>query len=158
MKKDCPHRIEFELQRRRANALNVEPIQPMPRCKLKPPKHWGSPERACELAIRWLWSGGDGMVFGKCSGRCPLEKGVTAMTDELKAIEAGLTETQRGMLLVLFATGCPMWDLGGKWTEMGLVQENGLLTEKGKRLARRLALEDPEVEPAFKEQIRRGER
>ena len=66
----CPHRLELETVRRSANALCIEAtFFPIPRCKLKPPDHW--PEG---MVIRWLWSGGDGTILGKCYGTCPLDK------------------------------------------------------------------------------------
>lgn len=54
---------------RRANALNVEPMQPTPRCLDKKPSHW--PEGMS--ALRWRASGGDALVFGLCSADCPRE-------------------------------------------------------------------------------------
>ena len=36
----CPHRLDIELIRRPANALNVEIGQPARRCRLKPPANW----------------------------------------------------------------------------------------------------------------------
>ena len=53
---------------RRANALNVEPMQPQARCLNKRPDHWGDVS-----ALRWIASGGDVLVFGLCSANCPLE-------------------------------------------------------------------------------------
>jgi hypothetical protein len=64
----CPHRIEAAVERRPANALNIEIGSPSPRCKLKKPDHW--PENS--TAERWLWSGGSSFVFGLCSADCPL--------------------------------------------------------------------------------------
>lgn len=56
--------------RRPANALNVEPVQPMGRCLDKKPSHW--PQGSS--ALRWLASGGQEFVFGVCSNDCPREK------------------------------------------------------------------------------------
>lgn len=65
---DCPHRIELETPRRKANALCIEAgYFLVPRCRLKPPDHW--PEG---MVTRWLWSGGDATVLGRCSKSCPL--------------------------------------------------------------------------------------
>jgi hypothetical protein len=71
MRENCPHRLELETPRRRANALCIEAgYFPIPRCKLKPPDHW--PEG---MVIRWLWSGGgDPTVLGKCSRSCPMDE------------------------------------------------------------------------------------
>lgn len=63
---DCDQRIEKDVERRRANALNVEIGAPMPRCKMKPPSHWPD-----GMVARWLLSGGDALVLGLCAGRCP---------------------------------------------------------------------------------------
>lgn len=59
-------------------------------------------------------------------------------------------------LLIMLATGIPKCDLTGKDTEAGLLNENGTLSEKGKALARQVALDDPEVTEYFKERIRKG--
>jgi hypothetical protein len=66
----CPYRTGRSVERRPGNALNVEIGAPMPRCKLRTPKHW--PEHM--TAARWIMSGGDCLVFGLCShGGCPLK-------------------------------------------------------------------------------------
>lgn len=57
-------------QHRRANALNVEPMQPFARCLDKKPEHW--PETMS--ALRWIASGGEAWVFGPCSSNCPREE------------------------------------------------------------------------------------
>lgn len=64
----CPHRVEMPTPRRPGNALNVEIGTPAPRCKVRPPTHWGD-----ETSVaRWLLSGGDALVLGRCSrARCP---------------------------------------------------------------------------------------
>lgn len=70
MRVNCIHLIELETLRRPANALNIEVgAFPAPRCKLKPPADW--PEG---MVSRWLLSGGDAMVLGRCSKPCPLDK------------------------------------------------------------------------------------
>lgn len=65
----CGAMVTPRFQHRRANALNVEPIQPWARCLDKKPASW--PEGAS--ALRWMASGGEAWVFGPCSVRCPLE-------------------------------------------------------------------------------------
>lgn len=66
----CPHRIELETPRRPVNALNVEVGTPAPRCAKRIPEHWSKETSA----IRWLWSGGSPLVFGRCgSSSCPLK-------------------------------------------------------------------------------------
>lgn len=76
--KDCDHvsqpcrfRIDPDLQRRPANALNIEIGFPMPRCILKTPENW---EGTSVTAARWLLSGGDVFVFGICTCNCPLKE------------------------------------------------------------------------------------
>ena len=65
----CKNLIAPELLRRRANALNVEVGQPVPRCRLKTPEHWGD---ADPRAARWLLSGGSPLVLGLCTPNgCP---------------------------------------------------------------------------------------
>jgi hypothetical protein len=64
---DCPWRIVADLPRRPANALNVEVGTPLPRCRMKPPEHWGDKAPG---AARWLASGGSSLVFGPCSRNC----------------------------------------------------------------------------------------
>lgn len=67
----CPHRIELEVPRRRANALNIEVGTPLPRCARRLPERW--PEGSS--AVRWLWSGGSALVFSHCGyAGCPLKK------------------------------------------------------------------------------------
>jgi hypothetical protein len=63
----CRSRVEIPLIRRPANALNVEPIQPLDRCLNKSPSHWPP-----GMALRWRASGGEAYVFGLCSPRCPV--------------------------------------------------------------------------------------
>lgn len=67
--KPCRFRIDLELPRRPANALCIEICTPVPRCTLKPPSHW--PEG---MVLRWLASGGEALVLGKCIGNCPLDQ------------------------------------------------------------------------------------
>ncbi len=64
----CKSRIELPLSRRPANALNVEIGAPAPRCLNKRPSHWPPTVGA----VRWKASGGDALVFGRCSRNCPL--------------------------------------------------------------------------------------
>jgi len=64
--KKCPHRVSCDPRsdRRRGNHLNIEHVMVFPiRCLLKRPKHW--PENV--LSARWIMSGGNVMVFGRCS-------------------------------------------------------------------------------------------
>lgn len=65
----CGAMLTPAFQHRPGNALNVEPIQPMPRCLDKKPETW--PEGAS--ALRWMASGGEAWVFGPCSSNCPRE-------------------------------------------------------------------------------------
>lgn len=64
----CQQQVCAPFERRPANALNVEPIQPLHRCKLKPPEHWPNDG---PTASRWLLSGGSPLVFGMCTQACP---------------------------------------------------------------------------------------
>ena len=65
----CAHAIEMEMERRPANALNLEIGQPLTRCRLKTPDHWGG---ADPKAARWLLSGGSPLVLGYCAcSACP---------------------------------------------------------------------------------------
>lgn len=70
VRESCGSRVQPELERRPANALNVEIGQPQARCLNKRPKHW--PESMSSL--RWIASGGEALVFGCCGGQCPLEQ------------------------------------------------------------------------------------
>lgn len=72
MNKDCSHRVEVDVPRRPANALNVEVGTPAPRCKLKVPEDWAGrePRSGLSLAARWMWSGGSPLVFGVCTPNC----------------------------------------------------------------------------------------
>lgn len=66
----CPHQLRLALERRPGNALNIEIGQPMPRCRLRAPRHWSGFD---PRGTRWLLSGGNGLVFGICSASsCPL--------------------------------------------------------------------------------------
>lgn len=68
----CPNRIDIPMIRRPVNGLNVEPIQPIPRCRERTPENWGD---ADPRAARWLLSGGDPMVLGFCEFlNCPRMK------------------------------------------------------------------------------------
>ena len=50
----CPHLIELGPYRRPENALNMEPMQPAPRCRLRTPEHWGiKTEERWRLTIEW---------------------------------------------------------------------------------------------------------
>ena len=53
----CPAQLNAGIERRRANALNVEIGQPMPRCSLLSPDGRG---------LRWLHSGGSVLAYGCC--------------------------------------------------------------------------------------------
>jgi hypothetical protein len=66
--KECPHRIELELERRPGNALNVEIGAPAPRCINKRPDHWA--KLGVNSSFRWLASGGSALVFGLCTYCC----------------------------------------------------------------------------------------
>lgn len=66
----CDQRIELGVPPRRANALNLEVGQPMTRCRMRTPEHWGDADPG---ARRWIGSGGSLLVFGHCEpGACPL--------------------------------------------------------------------------------------
>lgn len=68
--KTCLALIELGTPARRANALNIEVGQPLPRCRCLTPEHWGTHDR---LGTRWLASGGSALVFGLCSpSTCPI--------------------------------------------------------------------------------------
>jgi hypothetical protein len=72
MQDNCEHKIKAQpIERRPVNGLNIEPIEPQPRCRLKTPEHWNDRD---PLAARWLCSGGSPLVLGWCSGNCPLKK------------------------------------------------------------------------------------
>ena len=60
----CPHRRSLPLERRPANALNVEPIQPLDRCMMQCPDGRGA---------AWSLSGGSILAYGMCTRRsCPV--------------------------------------------------------------------------------------
>jgi hypothetical protein len=64
----CGSRVMPSFLHRRANALNVEPMQPSARCLNQKPEHWP----ASMSALRWIGSGGEALVFGVCEmARCP---------------------------------------------------------------------------------------
>ena len=66
--KGCPHRREFG-SFRSVNAFRLEPQAPADRCTQQPPATWPP-----GMILRWLGSGGDTLVFGRCLERtCPLE-------------------------------------------------------------------------------------
>lgn len=71
---NCPHLLEYKDLPLQRNALRVEIGTPSPRCILKLPEHW--PDKAKEYGgIRWLASGGSGLVFGLCTpNNCPKNK------------------------------------------------------------------------------------
>lgn len=67
MSEKCKFLITPKLERRPANALNIEIATPCPRCTLKPPEDW--PEG---MVLRWLGSGGTPFVLGACMpNQCP---------------------------------------------------------------------------------------
>ena len=53
----CPARLNVGIERRRANALNVEIGQPAARCSFLSPDNMG---------LRWLYSGGSALAYGCC--------------------------------------------------------------------------------------------
>lgn len=59
----CRFRVEAPLERRPANALNLEIGQPAARCTLRYPEHWPD-----GMVLRWLGSGGSPLVLGVCAG------------------------------------------------------------------------------------------
>ncbi len=64
----CGSRFVPAFLHRRANALNVEPLQPSARCLNRKPAHWP----ASMSALRWVGSGGEALVFGRCeASHCP---------------------------------------------------------------------------------------
>jgi hypothetical protein len=65
---NCHELVEAEFLRRPSNALNVEPMQPGPRCRLRTPEHWKGKD---PRASRWLLSGGSPLVLGPCAQPCP---------------------------------------------------------------------------------------
>lgn len=68
----CPDRLDLGIERRPANALNVEIGQPLTRCRLRTPGNWGDHDHR---ATRWLLSGGEPLVLGLCSASgCPRAK------------------------------------------------------------------------------------
>jgi hypothetical protein len=59
----CPDRRELPVERRPANALNVEIGSPQPRCMRRSPDGRGA---------AWMMSGGSMLAYGCCSERaCP---------------------------------------------------------------------------------------
>lgn len=67
---DCPHRIALSVERRPANALNMEIGTPQPRCRCLTPDEWGADD---PRAVKWIRSGGSALVLGVCSARaCPM--------------------------------------------------------------------------------------
>lgn len=69
MSAGCPHRIAIDVQRRPANALNIEAATPASRCSIKEPDHWPNKD----MSMRWRMSGGSPFVFGLCNADCPLK-------------------------------------------------------------------------------------
>ena len=69
----CPYQIRVALERRPANALNIEIGTPLPRCRLKPPSEWQGrePKAGADLVTRWLRSGGSALILGICESPCP---------------------------------------------------------------------------------------
>ncbi len=68
-REDCCERLSPPLERRPANALNIEIGQPLERCRLQTPEHWNGVD---PRGARWLLSGGSPFVLGVCSVRsCP---------------------------------------------------------------------------------------
>jgi hypothetical protein len=65
---NCPSRVNLGTPARKANALNIEVGQPLPRCMEKPPEHWGP---NAPSVLRWIGSGGNLLVLGHCDANCP---------------------------------------------------------------------------------------
>lgn len=66
----CPDALSPPLERRRANALNVEIGQPLQRCKVRSPDGRG---------LAWLLSGGSPLAYGLCErAHCPRCGGANA--------------------------------------------------------------------------------
>ena len=96
----CPDRIDLGVERRPANALNVEIGQPMPRCQQQSPDGRG---------LAWLWSGGSPLAYGQCCrSACPLlierdnvlamakfDEAVTAVAERIGAGHVLLSERVR---------------------------------------------------------------
>jgi hypothetical protein len=76
VRESCGSRVQPVLERRPANALNIEIGQPSARCLNKRPDNW--PDSMS--SVRWLASGGEALIFGSCGGRCPLEEPCTPRT------------------------------------------------------------------------------
>lgn len=72
----CTSRVSPPLERRPANALNLEIGTPIPRCSFKPPAHWPVEHvgRGRGHVLRWLGSGGSPLVFGTCDRDCPKKR------------------------------------------------------------------------------------
>lgn len=66
---NCQSRVTIEVERRPANALNIEMGTPAARCLNKKPSHWPKDSSA----LRWIASGGSALVFGPCNADCPLK-------------------------------------------------------------------------------------
>jgi hypothetical protein len=67
----CCDRVEMDVPRRPANALNVEVGTPAARCRQMTPEHW---DDADPRGYRWLASGGSPLVLGHCARvTCPRE-------------------------------------------------------------------------------------
>lgn len=61
----CGHRAQPELERRPANALNIEIGTPAARCLARPPDGRGVTRDGSTLA--WLRSGGSLLAYGRCA-------------------------------------------------------------------------------------------
>jgi hypothetical protein len=122
----CQKLIQLGVPRRPANALNVEVGQPLDRCRLKTPEHWGD---ADPEAARWLLSGGSPLVLGMCTpNNCPHERRLIApplpgapgqesagdpmahRTDILLAVQNTLTLLETHAFLTSFVRANPRWD------------------------------------------------
>lgn len=69
IKEACPERIALGVERRPANALNIEIGTPLARCREQTPVAW---EGVDHRASRWLLSGGSPLVLGVCCAEnCP---------------------------------------------------------------------------------------
>ena len=89
MNTDCCHRIQPDLVRRPANALNIEIGTPMARCILKKPENWEGKTHPAYTATRWLGSGGSPLIFGVCSANCPMEREMLGDSVNHPAINGG---------------------------------------------------------------------
>lgn len=67
-RESCGRRRGLPVERRPANALNIEIGQAQERCTAKTPREWQGKDPD---GSRWLASGGSPLVLGLCSANCP---------------------------------------------------------------------------------------